>query len=318
MDAAQRRRERTKDLDVVMLSYAHARHGVVSRRELLDLGYSQRAVSRRVEDGVLIPVHRSIYRLSAIPDFWMGRTYAACRSLEPHVVASHRSAAAIWELGDQRPRRVEVSIFGGGRRASGLIVHRVKDMPPGDRRIRELIPVTSPTRTVIDCCAVLGDRAAEAIIDDACHQRLTTPERLMQRIDELSSRGRNGVARARRLVQKCIDEVERPESRLTRKLLNLIQASHLPNPVSLFPIRLPNGVTLHPDLAYPAFMIAIEAESYKHHGDWEGQRRDMQRTNILQALGWMVLRFTWEDVTTRPDYVVTRVEHALRHRGAFV
>ena len=110
-------------------------------------------------------------------------------------------------------------------------------------------------------------------------------------------------------------EAASPESRLTRKLLDLIVASRLPNPTSLHAIKLPNGVVLHPDLAYPTVKIAIEADSYRHHTDHRAWRIDRQRDNALQNLGWMVLRFTWDDVTTRPGYVLDTIECALRERG---
>lgn len=62
----------------------------------------------------------------------------------------------------------------------------------------------------------------------------------------------------------------------------------------------------------------MEADSYKHHGDWAGQQRDMRRTDLLQPLGWIVLRFSWEDVTQRPRYVIATIEDALKQRGVLV
>jgi hypothetical protein len=127
-------------------------------------------------------------------------------------------------------------------------------------------------------------------------------------------KGRRGLGRARRLIAKRIREGARPESRLTRKLLNLIVAAALPIPVSLHEIRLPDGRILHPDLAYPDLMIAIEADSYKHHGDDRGWRSDIHRDNGLQPAGWIVLRFTWDDVVNKPDYVIQTITDALRAR----
>lgn len=109
-----------------------------------------------------------------------------------------------------------------------------------------------------------------------------------------------------------------PESRLTRKVLRLIREGALPIPASLHPVRLRNGVTIHPDLAYPEFMIAIEADGWKDHGRPDGWQRDKHRDNPLQTLGWIVLRFTWEDVTDRPAYVIETIADALRSRGALL
>lgn len=47
----------------------------------------------------------------------------------------------------------------------------------------------------------------------------------------------------------------------------------------------------------------MECESYEWHGDRAGFRKDVRRYTLLTASGWVVLRFTWEDVMLRPDWV---------------
>jgi hypothetical protein len=256
--------------------------------------------------------------MTAVKQTWIQRLYVVCRWLEPFVVASHRAAAALWEIGDVGRGLIEVTTIRSKTRAHGVLLHRTDEMPTGDRRVKDLIPVTDPTRTVIDCCAVLPEDAAQAVMDDACHKRLTTPGRILARVEDLAERGRNGLALARTLVERRIDGGERIESRLTRKLFSLVKASHLPNPVCLFPVTLPNGLTLHPDLSYPALMVAIEADGYEEHGKRLGWQRDKHRDNPLQVLGWIVLRFSWDDVTRRPEYVIATIEDALRSRGALL
>lgn len=58
-----------------------------------------------------------------------------------------------------------------------------------------------------------------------------------------------------------------------------------------------------PDLVDRDLELAIECESYEWHGDREGFRKDIRRYTLLTASGWLVLRFTWEDVMFRPDWV---------------
>ena len=48
-----------------------------------------------------------------------------------------------------------------------------------------------------------------------------------------------------------------------------------------------------------------------HHSPDRFQR-DRRKQNDLVARGWTVLRFTWSDLTTRPEYVVRQVREALR------
>lgn len=47
----------------------------------------------------------------------------------------------------------------------------------------------------------------------------------------------------------------------------------------------------------------MEADSFEWHGGHEALVRDARRYNKLVTEGWLVLRFTWEDVMQRPSEV---------------
>jgi len=61
------------------------------------------------------------------------------------------------------------------------------------------------------------------------------------------------------------------------------------------------------DLADRELRIAVEADSVEHHGSRSALVRDCERHDALSAAGWTVLRFTWEHVMARPDWVATTV-----------
>ena len=50
------------------------------------------------------------------------------------------------------------------------------------------------------------------------------------------------------------------------------------------------------DLVDDRLLIAIEADSWEHHGAPELFRRDVRRYTDFARLGWVVVRFVWEDV----------------------
>lgn len=60
----------------------------------------------------------------------------------------------------------------------------------------------------------------------------------------------------------------------------------------------------------------MEADGYAYHSDRAAYRRDRERLNQLERLGWRVLRFTWEDVRGRPDHVVALVRECLAAAAA--
>lgn len=57
------------------------------------------------------------------------------------------------------------------------------------------------------------------------------------------------------------------------------------------------------DLADEGLRIAIEAEGFEFHGSSHAFAADCWRYDELVAAGWLVLRFTWEQVTRRQDWV---------------
>nr|WP_281496995.1 DUF559 domain-containing protein [Ornithinimicrobium sp. F0845] len=63
------------------------------------------------------------------------------------------------------------------------------------------------------------------------------------------------------------------------------------------------GIFCVVDLADEGRRLIVEAESFAHHGNRKGFRKDVRRYSELTTLGWSILRFTWEDVMFQPAYV---------------
>lgn len=60
---------------------------------------------------------------------------------------------------------------------------------------------------------------------------------------------------------------------------------------------------MRPDLVDVDLRVILEADSFARHGDRAALRRDAQRYNLLVVEGWIVLRFSWEDVMFDQVYV---------------
>jgi very-short-patch-repair endonuclease len=58
-----------------------------------------------------------------------------------------------------------------------------------------------------------------------------------------------------------------------------------------------------PDLVDRRLHLVIEADSFEWHGTRQALKKDARRYNLLVINGWLVLRFTWEDVMFDPDHV---------------
>jgi very-short-patch-repair endonuclease len=61
--------------------------------------------------------------------------------------------------------------------------------------------------------------------------------------------------------------------------------------------------TARPDLVDERLWLVLEADSFEWHGKRSALASDARRYNLLVVRGWIVLRFTYEDVMFRADEV---------------
>ena len=137
--------------------------------------------------------------------------------------------------------------------------------------------------------------------------KLAKPADLLEQIER--NPGKPGVPRLMRLLNRY--SPKKPKRELERKLLRLVRGSDLPEPEI-------NAYVLgkERDLVWREQRVVVEADSYAFHSDARTWARDIGKTNELQLANWLVLRFTWFDVTERPAWVVDRIKKALTNRSA--
>jgi very-short-patch-repair endonuclease len=59
------------------------------------------------------------------------------------------------------------------------------------------------------------------------------------------------------------------------------------------------------DFAYVGRKVIVELDSERFHMDPDSFQRDRDKQTSAQVRGWMVYRFTWQDLTARPDQVIS-------------
>ena len=69
-----------------------------------------------------------------------------------------------------------------------------------------------------------------------------------------------------------------------------------------------------PDLTDVRLKVVLEADSFEWHGDRAALHRDANRYNALVAAGWLVLRFSWEEVMFHPERVRAVLEAVVAAR----
>jgi hypothetical protein len=224
-------------------------------------------------------------------------------------VLDRYSAAFLWGL-DLLPKNAAVSVtVPVGVRLRPHPRRRVfrTGLVAGDVTEVTGLPVTTLLRTAYDLGRQVSRREAIVALDAMCGRRLVRLADLAAYTDRHD--GGLGAGRLRERLDLVDALAESPME--TRLRLLLVDAG-LPPATSQHTVFDRTGQFVgRVDLAYPKWRIAIEYEG-DHHREQRQFRRDVARLNALREAGWVVLRFTVDDVLRRPADVVRQVSNALR------
>ncbi|WP_347755539.1 hypothetical protein [Agrococcus sp. ProA11] len=125
-------------------------------------------------------------------------------------------------------------------------------------------------------------------------------------------RGLRGAAALRAALDRVRAGADSPQESRSRLA---IVAAGLPEAVVQFEVWLEGILQAVIDLAYPEWMIAIEYEGEHHLLDPAQWARDIRRQELLESLGWIVIRVTKADLYDGARGLLRRVRSALARRG---
>lgn len=167
---------------------------------------------------------------------------------------------------------------------------------------------TGPLLTVMLCARDLPFASALTVADSALRHGSMTHEELVA----ASHAWRGGN---KKQVQMVAAYASGSAANAFESGLRAITAAAGHEFVPQYEVRV-GALTVHPDLVDPLNGIILEADSWGFHAEREAHDRDCQRYTMLAADGWIVLRFTYDQVMFQPDYVLRCIEMALSQRAA--
>lgn len=282
---------------------------VILRHELIDAGYTDRAIARLVRDGTLVKLRHGSYIASAewaLADE-VGRvrllTRAVLRRSIADVVASHSSAMAeydgpTWGLptGVTHLTRLDAH---AGRRQAGVVQHQGL-LLPGDVVRRNGIPVTSPARTGIDITTITEVEAALVAVNHLLHSGLVSKRELWTRY---STMAHDPHTLTTDLVLRLADG--RIESVGESRTFFVLWRHGLPIPVPQWVVFDALGQQLaRLDFAWPDRKRWIEFDGVQKYVKLlrEGEtvtdvvlREKRREDQVREATDWRCLRVTWAD-----------------------
>lgn len=293
---------------------ARRQHGVFTRDQALALGLSRHQIDHGVHAGRFERIGTGLFRAIGAPITWDQGLIGAVLSAGPGALASHRSAAHLWDLDGSRPGVVEISVprHRRHRRRDGIRVHESTDLDLAEPTVRRRVPTTGIVRTLIDLGGVVPRERLGQAVDDAIRRRLTGWDQIAALRARHARRGRNGTGKMRELLEERYG-TGIPDSHFGRLVADLLVDAGLPVPEIEYEIHAADGRWLaRADLAYPDDWIAVELDSRKHHLNERAFEADPVRQNRVELEGWLVLRYTWKAYSRRPQVICADVAAALR------
>jgi len=135
---------------------AKLQHGLLTRQDLLAIGYGRRSIQHRVAKGRLHLVTRGVYAVGWQQLTPKRRWMAAVLACGEGAVLSHRSAATLWGMTAGDRGAVDVSVRRRcEHRRVGIRARSRPSLPDEDVTVRDGIPVTTPARTLLDLATVV-------------------------------------------------------------------------------------------------------------------------------------------------------------------
>jgi very-short-patch-repair endonuclease len=276
---------------------ARRQHGVLTRQDLLSLGFSLSAIRHRLATGRLHRVRQGVYAVGRCELTREGRWMATVLACGSDAVLSHGSAAALWGIGPEW-RLIEVSVRRRTwPRLDGVKVRSRPSLPGDDITIQRGIPVTIPARTILDQAATpISDASLERLVNEAdAARRIDLDARSLRRYGDRRP-GEPGVKRLRSLLDP--ETFRLSDSELERLFRRLALAAGFPQPLTKV---LVNGYEV--DFHWPALALVVETDSLRYHRNAIKQSRDLRRDQAHTAAGLTTLRFTHWQVAHEPRHV---------------
>ena len=185
------------------------------------------------------------------------------------------------------------------------LVHREEVQTIGDWQ------VTTPARTAFDIGRHGNLGSAVARLDALARATRVSPA------DVLAVAARHPGSRGLRQLESALDLVDRgAESPRETYLRLLLIRGGLPRPTTQIPVYGDDGnVVAYLDMGWPEKLVGIEYDGDHHRSDRRQYLRDIRRRDLVEDLGWRLLRVVAED---HPMDILRRARRAIAERASTV
>lgn len=285
-----------------------AQYLVVSRRQVLALGMTERALEHRFRTGgpwqrLLPGVFLTVTGTPTADQ----KNVAALLYARSGSLITGTAALRWWGVRTAHTSVIDVLIPAAKQRKStGFVrVHTTTRMP-GQPVSSGPLRFTPTARAAADAARSLTSLAdVRALIAAVVQQGKCSPELLAAELE-------NGPIQGSALLRQAIgDIVDGVRSSPEADLKDLIRQAGLPTPLFNAELYLGDQFIASPDAWWEQAGLAAEVDSREYHLSPQDHERTLERHARMTACGITVLHFTPRQIRTQPAMVLTTIKSAL-------
>lgn len=278
---------------------AARQHGVVARRQLLDLGATKGQIDGLVHRGRLVAVERGVYRVAGVPETPLLEVMAAvlragvgARAVGERLLA----ACGVRDAAEDGPFTLLVP---AGRRLPAVEHSWRADRWPECGIVATVrgVPSWNIPRNLLEAAVDEASDRRVAVLADGVRRRSRSH---MAATERLLLRNPTHAGGRRLLRLGCLD-VDAPESDPERLLEALLSDFRVRRQVGLAP-----GIRV--DFLLPELRVVVEYDGSDHESG-AARESDTSRDRILRGMGYEVVRVTRQDMRD-PERVLARIRAA--------
>jgi hypothetical protein len=283
--------------------------GLFTREQAMAGGLSRGQVQRRIASGLWRPVAGQALTLASDAPRGHWQIHAVALTW-PDAIVYGISAIQVWE--QEAPVGNTAVIHCASphqlRPQTGLIPHVVA-VPDSDIAIREGVRVQKLTPAVAAALAAMDKKAADSLLAWMVARRRINAEEFAVAVE--AHRGRRGY-------QRLLAYIPRVAGRSASEAEALARSIYLRYGITGWEanvlVKTARGAALSADFLFKELRIIVFIDGRAYHGDRHAFQADRSDQNELIASGYLVLRFTWADITERPDQVAGLTIAAIEQR----
>jgi hypothetical protein len=199
------------------------------------------------------------------------------------------------------------------RRPPRLIDVHTDRLSDGESQLINGLPVTTPARTAFD----LGRRSNRLAGVQRIDALMNATNLKVSEIEAVIPvhRGVRGLRRLRRSLELVDGGAESPQETRLRLIL---MDDEIPKPETQIEFYDDYGeVMIRVDMGWREWKVAVEYDGVQHWADGRQRSWDIERIEILEALGWTVIRVS-AAMLRKPEVITERVRDKLRKAGCLL